>query len=158
MVKFDGKLHRISQLKERDSLNRDTMRFSTQKIRICQAEIEELIDEKVFYSGGIIQDDHILVLSRTQDPRVSIVAFAGHIKKTFEGYEKNNVELGVCSDILLTFPQRSIFIRKLNDISNSKTPDVNQFWIVISINPSKRNFKEKVNQLSRNICETLFIT
>ncbi len=158
MVKSDEKFHRLSQLKKRESLSKDTKRFSTHKIRICQTELEEIIDEKNFYSGGIIQDDQVLVLSKTQDPRVSLLTFAEDIKTTFKAYEKKNKELGGCSDILLTFPQRSILIRKLNDLSNSKTPHVNQFWIVITLNPSKRNFKEKINQLSRNICETLFIT
>ena len=126
------------------------------KLQICQVELENQIDGKKFYSGAIVRDDRVLVLSRTQDPRVDITSFAANLKRTYLDYESKNDHLGGCLEITFRFLQKSIFIRKLNDLGDSNSPLSNQFWLVLILNPSKRNFKERINQLSEDICKTLF--
>lgn len=127
------------------------------KLLLCQQELEVFIKNKAdYFSVGIIQEQKTLVSSRSQDPKVDFRSIAEDLKPMYEKIGKIGKklgDLGPCFEISLKFAQRTILIRKMDEVPDGQP---NSFWLLLSMKSSARNFSRDMDKMQRRAIETLF--
>ncbi len=120
-----------------------------QKLFALQQMVDHITEDSGFYGTIISSEEGLIIINSNHlDSKIEIEPLAAKAASIFNDYEiiSENPE-----DIIITYTNKKIFIRKLSPLNNSE----NSILLIAIMPLNMRYYRRKINKIANNVLNSI---